>query len=164
MAKFRKRIKIAPGVNLNLSKSGVSGTFGGKGASVNVGKNGVYANAGIPGTGIYDRKKIGGGGSGADEADTGEYETGEAAEPLEDTRFKTPEGIAKQKKRRSVLGWVSLAFLGFSIFLFVTGHWIWGIIFSFIFIMVLGTYAGLKKDIEKAEAAPVAEPPPEENQ
>jgi hypothetical protein len=67
MAKFRKRIKIAPGVNINLSKSGVSGTFGGKGASVNVGKNGVYANTGIPGTGIYDRQKISGGGSGADE-------------------------------------------------------------------------------------------------
>ena len=58
MAKFRKRIKVAPGVNLNLSKSGVSGTFGVKGASVNVEKNGVYANTGIPGTGIYDRKRL----------------------------------------------------------------------------------------------------------
>jgi hypothetical protein len=77
MAKFRKRIKIAPGVNINLSKSGVSGTFGGKGASVNVGKNGVYANTGIPGTGIYDRQKISGGGSGAEGADSVEYETGE---------------------------------------------------------------------------------------
>ena len=41
-----------------MSKSGVSGTFGVKGASVNVGKNGVYANTGIPGTGIYDRKRL----------------------------------------------------------------------------------------------------------
>lgn len=55
---FRKRVKIAPGVNLNFSKKGVSTTIGTKGASVNIGKNGVYANAGIPGTGIYARNKI----------------------------------------------------------------------------------------------------------
>jgi hypothetical protein len=76
MAKFRKSIKIAPGVKLNLSKSGVSGTFGGPGASVNIGKNGAYLNTGIPGTGIYDRKKLGGG---PDSAGAAEYnETGAA--------------------------------------------------------------------------------------
>ena len=61
MAKFRKRMSIAPGVKLNLSKSGVSLTGGAKGASVNVGKNGAFLNTGIPGTGIYDRKKLGSG-------------------------------------------------------------------------------------------------------
>lgn len=58
---FRKRVKIAPGVNLNFSRKGVSATIGAKGASVNIGKNGVYANASIPGTGIYARNKIVGG-------------------------------------------------------------------------------------------------------
>lgn len=58
--KFRKRIKIAPGVTLNLSKSGVSTTVGTKGASVNMGKNGIYLNTGIPGTGIYDRQRLDG--------------------------------------------------------------------------------------------------------
>lgn len=42
MVSFRKRIKIAPGVNLNLSKGGISTSFGVKGASVSVGKRGVY--------------------------------------------------------------------------------------------------------------------------
>ena len=55
---FRKRIKILPGIHLNVSKTGTSWTFGGRGASVNVGRKGVYANAGIPGTGIYSRKKL----------------------------------------------------------------------------------------------------------
>lgn len=55
---FRKRVKVAPGVKLNFSKSGTSVTVGGKGASVNVGKKGVYGNVGIPGTGIYNRKKL----------------------------------------------------------------------------------------------------------
>ena len=59
--KYRKRIKIAPGVTINVSRSGVSTTIGTKGASVNIGKNGTYLNTGIPGTGIYDRQRIGGG-------------------------------------------------------------------------------------------------------
>lgn len=56
--KFRKRVKVAPGVKVNLTNSGTSVTVGGKGGSVNVGKKGVYGNVGIPGTGIYNRKKI----------------------------------------------------------------------------------------------------------
>ncbi|HDR1838537.1 TPA: DUF4236 domain-containing protein, partial [Pasteurella multocida] len=55
---FRKRVKIAPGITVNLSKSGVSATVGVKGASVNVGKNGTYLNVGIPGTGVYTRTKL----------------------------------------------------------------------------------------------------------
>ena len=50
--KFRKRIKIAPGINLNLSKSGVSTSIGKPGATINVGKRGVRATLGIPGTGV----------------------------------------------------------------------------------------------------------------
>lgn len=60
MASFRKRIPIVPGINLNVSKSGVSSSIGGKGFSVTTGKKGTYANTSIPGTGIYDRKKISG--------------------------------------------------------------------------------------------------------
>ena len=59
--KYRKRIKIAPGVTINVSRKGVSTTIGPKGASVNIGENGTYLNTGIPGTGIYDRQRIGGG-------------------------------------------------------------------------------------------------------
>ncbi|MFR2199143.1 MAG: DUF4236 domain-containing protein [Sutterella wadsworthensis] len=55
---FRKRIKILPGVTLNLSKSGVSATVGRKGASVSLGKRGTYLNAGLPGTGIYSRTRL----------------------------------------------------------------------------------------------------------
>ncbi|WP_262176594.1 DUF4236 domain-containing protein [Saccharococcus sp. Marseille-Q5394] len=50
--RFQKRIKIAPGVRLNVSKSGVSTSIGRRGASVTVGKRGVRANVGIPGTGL----------------------------------------------------------------------------------------------------------------
>lgn len=56
---FRRRIKLLPGVHLNLSKKGVSTTFGVRGASITTGKNGTYLNTSIPGTGIYKRQKIG---------------------------------------------------------------------------------------------------------
>ena len=58
--RYRNRIKLAPGLNINLSKSGISSTVGPRGANINVGKDGAYLNTGIPGTGLYDRKKISG--------------------------------------------------------------------------------------------------------
>lgn len=59
---YRKRVKIIPGVYLNLSKSGISTSIGVRGASVTLGKSGTYLNTGIPGTGIYKRQKISGNG------------------------------------------------------------------------------------------------------
>jgi hypothetical protein len=55
MGYFRlfRRIKIAPGVTINVSKSGLSTSFGPKGAKITVGKRGVRKTVGIPGTGMY---------------------------------------------------------------------------------------------------------------
>lgn len=57
--RFRRRTKILPGVYLNFSKTGISTTVGPRGANVNLGKQGAFLNTGIPGTGLYDRKRIG---------------------------------------------------------------------------------------------------------
>ncbi len=58
--RFRKSIKIAPGLKINISKSGISATIGGRGSSVNIGNKGTYLNLGIPGMGISYREKISG--------------------------------------------------------------------------------------------------------
>ncbi|HET7035080.1 MAG TPA: DUF4236 domain-containing protein [Thermomicrobiaceae bacterium] len=50
---FRRRMKIAPGIRLNISKSGPSLTFGMRGAHVTLGKRGITKTFGIPGTGIF---------------------------------------------------------------------------------------------------------------
>lgn len=55
---FRKRIKILPGVHMNVSKSGTSWSIGPRGAKVNFEKRGTYVTTGIPGTGIYSRTKV----------------------------------------------------------------------------------------------------------
>ncbi|PZO54757.1 MAG: hypothetical protein DCF15_11460 [Phormidesmis priestleyi] len=50
--RFRKSVKIAPGVKLNLSKSGGSLSLGGRGATVNISNRGVRSTYSLPGTGI----------------------------------------------------------------------------------------------------------------
>ena len=56
---WRKRKSILPGVRLNFGKKGISTTIGPRGASMTFGPNGTYFNTSIPGTGLYNRKKIG---------------------------------------------------------------------------------------------------------
>jgi hypothetical protein len=58
--RFRRTVKLLPGVRLNLSRSGVSTTVGVRGASVTVGKQGTYANVGLPGSGVSYRTRIDG--------------------------------------------------------------------------------------------------------
>jgi len=48
-----RRIKILPGITLNLSKSGVSVSAGVRGAHVTVGSKGVRQTVGLPGSGIF---------------------------------------------------------------------------------------------------------------
>lgn len=56
--RFRKSIKLAPGIRMNFSGSGASFTFGPRGASIGVGSRGTYLNTGIPGTGLYTRERL----------------------------------------------------------------------------------------------------------
>jgi len=51
--RFWRRIRIAPGVTLNLSKAGGSLSFGVRGAHFTVGSRGKRVTAGIPGTGLF---------------------------------------------------------------------------------------------------------------
>ena len=53
--RFRKSIGVLPGVKVNLSKTGVSTSLGGHGATVNVGTKTRSITLGIPGTGLSYR-------------------------------------------------------------------------------------------------------------
>jgi len=57
--RFRKTFKLLPGVRLNLTARGLSATLGASPFSVNVGPRGVYRNINIPGTGVWNRQRIG---------------------------------------------------------------------------------------------------------
>ena len=51
--RFRRSIRIAKGVHLNFTKSGLGLSIGGRGFHVGTGPRGRYASMGIPGTGLY---------------------------------------------------------------------------------------------------------------
>ena len=57
---WRRRKSLIPGVRFNFGRKGISTTVGPRGASMTFGPNGTYLNTSIPGTGIYNRQKIGG--------------------------------------------------------------------------------------------------------
>lgn len=56
--RFRRTLKIAPGIRLNLSRGSLSLSGGVRGASMTVGKRGLYANTGLPGSGLSYRTRI----------------------------------------------------------------------------------------------------------
>ena len=59
--RFRKVISILPGVRIFLSKSGVSGSVGGHGATVNIGKDlDPHITLGLPGSGMSYRVPLAG--------------------------------------------------------------------------------------------------------
>jgi len=49
---FRWRVRVFPGVRLNVSKRGVSTSYGGGPLTVTVSKRGVTSTASLPGTGL----------------------------------------------------------------------------------------------------------------
>ncbi len=50
--RFRKSIRLFPGVRINLSKGGVSASVGRPGATINIGRKGVRGTVGLPGSGL----------------------------------------------------------------------------------------------------------------
>ena len=48
-----RRVRLAPGISLNLSGSGPSVSLGVRGAHVTLGRAGVRRTVGIPGTGLF---------------------------------------------------------------------------------------------------------------
>jgi hypothetical protein len=51
--RFYRRLHVAPGVGVNLSRSGPSLTLGVRGAHVTLGRRGVTRTVGLPGTGVF---------------------------------------------------------------------------------------------------------------
>lgn len=51
--RFWRRIKIFPGVYLNIGKNGISFSFGPKGIKYTKGTRGERVSVGLPGTGLY---------------------------------------------------------------------------------------------------------------
>src|SRR5512143_2719543 len=91
--RFRRTIKIAPGVKLNLSKSGVSTTVGTKNIHFNFGKRGVKRTVSIPGTGISEVDYI--------KKNDSEEEKEEKKEDAKERREERLEGKREERAARA---------------------------------------------------------------
>jgi hypothetical protein len=58
--RFQRVLRIFAWLRINVSKGGISGSVGPRGADLNFGRHGVTTDAGIPGTGISYRSRLGG--------------------------------------------------------------------------------------------------------
>ena len=56
--RFRRSLKIAPGLRLNFGKRGVSMSAGPRGATVNIGRRGTHVTTSVPGTGLSYSQKL----------------------------------------------------------------------------------------------------------
>lgn len=93
---FRRRIKVIPGVYINLSKGGLSASAGMRGASLTFRSDGGYRNLGLPGTGLYSRQKVGhyGGGTASQEPDQALLPDKQFDEAAPDYDFISADGAA----------------------------------------------------------------------
>jgi hypothetical protein len=57
--RYRKSYKVAPGLRVNVSKSGIGLSGGVRGARLGVGPRGPYMSVGIPGTGLSYYQRLG---------------------------------------------------------------------------------------------------------
>lgn len=109
--RFFQRIRIAPGLRLNLSKGGVSLSAGPRGAQFTVGTSGTRATVGLPGTGLHytvlnPHKKL----------------LGQTAKPARNTSSSVSAPAAKAPK----LGWLQRLTLPESDKAFIQGWQAWG--------------------------------------
>ena len=51
--RFRRRVKLFPGITMNLGLHGAGLSVGPRGLHVGLNRRGLYSSAGIPGTGLY---------------------------------------------------------------------------------------------------------------
>ena len=92
--RFRRRLRILPGIYINLGKNGISTTIGPRGANINIGKNGAYLNTGIPGTGISNRERLFGGDSGKLNSNNNLSNNTDTIPPIEeDNEINAPQEI-----------------------------------------------------------------------
>ncbi len=103
--RFRKSVKLFPGVKLNFSMTGVSASVVRPGATVNVSSRGAKATVGIPGTGISYSENIP---SQAARSSEG-FPFARQRPPVDGERLSGTKGMGFG----ALLGWGLVALIGF---------------------------------------------------
>ncbi|RMG41986.1 MAG: DUF4236 domain-containing protein [Planctomycetota bacterium] len=102
--RFWRRVKIAPGITLNLSKSGASFSFGRPGARLTFGPRGTRATVGLPGTGLFYTKKLGTSSRLPAVRSPERRSRSSRSRTQRDADASSPEGVSVSPKDRLTLG------------------------------------------------------------
>ncbi|VXB85678.1 hypothetical protein ENHYD8BJ_90315 [Enhydrobacter sp. 8BJ] len=117
--RFRKTIKVAPGIKLNVGKKSSSVSIGGKGFTTNYGKNGTRTTIGIPGTGVSYT------------ATSSRRKPKQYKQVSSSNNQNIPISRIEQRKQENAEVWGMLIGFIFSIVVFGFGVWIFWKVFSF---------------------------------
>ncbi len=153
--RFRRSVKIMPGVKVNFNKKSVGVTFGGKGAHYTVNSSGrKTATVGIPGTGLYYTESSGGGSSRKSSGGTAHSSdvynsVVSAALPKSDLE------IANKKMKKNTILFFITGFLGFTAL--SAGDYLWFVILAAVTVLLILLRRPKLKAAKKAEEAKALE-------
>ncbi len=95
--RFRRTVRIAPGLRLNFGRTGMSLSAGVRGANLTFGRRGVYSNVGVPGTGMSYRRRLDTGG------DVSSADLPRTAVPLGGGQYRVSAAISLDEQGRLLL-------------------------------------------------------------
>lgn len=118
--RFRKSMKVMPGVRLSLSKGGVSTSFGTTGARMTLGSDGkVRGTVGIPGSGLSNTEVLGSS-KRKNKKSNNNVETVEKTEKVIMTETGAELPSLDNMPKYNLIGGVILPYF---IFYFIVGSW-----------------------------------------
>lgn len=142
--RFRRSMKIMPGVKVNFNKNSVGVTFGGKGAHYTINSSGrKTASVGIPGTGLYYTESTGGSNSGKSSGGAS-YNSSVSVNPP-----KSNFEIATKKMKNNTILFIFTGFIGFTAL--SAGDYLWFVILEIVTALLILLRRPKLKAAKKAE-------------
>ena len=139
--RFRKSVKIAPGVKVNLNKKSTSITFGGKGVHRTISSTGKKTTSvGLPGSGAYYTSSSGGTSGAKKKVSSSSGHEYNVTPPQAPDASAALEKFSDRALRiyRIIFGIVSALFLFIALIGFVASHIIFGIVFVLVAMIPIG--------------------------
>lgn len=151
--RFRKSVKIAPGVKVNLNKKSTSVTFGGKGVHRTISSTGKKTTSvGLPGSGAYYTTSSGGtSGTNKKKVSSSSGHEFNVAPPQVPDTSAALEKFSDRTLRtyRIIFGILSVLFLFIALVGFVASHIIFGIVFVLVAMIPIGVIKSYSDELNR---------------
>lgn len=150
--RFRKSVKIAPGVKVNLNKKSTSITFGGKGVHRTISSTGKKTTSvGLPGSGAYYTSSSGGTSGAKKKVSSSSGHEYNVTPPQAPDASAALEKFSDRALRiyRIIFGIVSALFLFIALIGFVASHIIFGIVFVLVAMIPIGVINSYSDELSR---------------